>query len=869
MIGTRLDHYEITAHLGSGGMGDVYQAVDSKLGRSVAIKVLPDLFAGDAERIARFEREARVLASLNNPHIAALYGLERLDTQTFLVMELVPGETLSEWIARTRGHSRAHVVEALSIARQIAVGLEAAHQSGVIHRDLKPANIKVTPEGAVKILDFGLAKVSSARESAVDVSLSPTITNASAMTAAGVILGTAAYMSPEQAKGHIVDKRSDIWAFGCIVYEILTGSRLFDAPDVSETLAAVLTRNPDWSRLSAGLHPSVIRLLKRCLERDRSKRMSDVAGAIFALDEAQEAGPTSATSSSRRWAVAGWIVAGVTAMLALVAGGLLLRREPSTAQTMHLQVSLPVNDVFTFALSPDGGTLAYRGLAEGKDRLWLRSFESGQERPLEGTTGAYGIFWAPNGQSLAFFADGWLKRVDLADGYVRKIVAVPGTQRPGSWNNAGTMIYSTATSGLFKVSAEGGAHGEPVTTLKTGQSSHRFSQFLPDGRHFLYLALGEPEQKGIYLGSLDSTTTTRLVDGEPAFTFLPPSHVVFVREGALWAQRLDIDAGRLQGSPVPVAPEILVDAQVNGQVALSASLSRTLAYRPAPETRQVVWVDREGKQTGVLADADRSQELVNSVSRDGRTIAVRRTVDGNTDVWVIDVARGSLRRVTVNAAIDGDAKLSPSGNRIYYSSDPHGTLWDIYVKDVDGGMEMPLFARPENDYSTDVSPDERYLLFSGEHGDSETDIWALPLSGSDRKPFPLVTGPANEFGALFSPDGQWILFYSDESGRLELYAQSFPQKASRVQISRGGSEGGAMRWTTSGEVLYSSSGGKMMSVPITQKGATLVVGQPRELFTKVPGDSYIPMPDGTRFLVNRFVAPPRPMEIILNWKPPK
>jgi Tol biopolymer transport system component len=307
---------------------------------------------------------------------------------------------------------------------------------------------------------------------------------------------------------------------------------------------------------------------------------------------------------------------------------------------------------------------------------------------------------------------------------------------------------------------------------------------------------------------------------------------------------------------------------MNGQIALGASSSGTLAYRPAPETRQFVWADRNGIQTGAVTEPDRSQALFNSVSTDGRTVAVRRTINGNTDVWLLDVGRGTFRRATVNPAVDGNAVLSPSGNRIYYSSDPHGTLWDVYVKDVDGGMEMPLSVHAENEYSYDVSPDERYLLFSGAAGDSARDIWALPLFG-DRKAFAVVTGPAYESGGRFAPDGRWILFRSDESGRMELYAQAFPQNASRVQISRGGTDDGPVQWTSSGEVIYSTSAGKVVAVPIAQNGATLAVGRQRELFSKGPGDVYIPMPDGTRFLVNRWVAAAPPMEIVLNWKPPK
>ena len=732
-------------------------------------------------------------------------------------------------------------------------------------------NIKVTPDGAVKVLDFGLAKVATPEEVASDISQSPTITNPSALTEAGVILGTAAYMSPEQAKGRAVDKRSDIWSFGSILYEMLTGSRLFEAADVSDTLAAVLMREPDWSRLPADLPRPVLQLLRQCLQRDRANRMTDIAGAVFALDEALSATDAPVASEPRprrRFLVLGWIAA---VLFAIIAATAVLYRSPDAAPMLHFQVVTPAaGNAFTFALSPDSQSIVFDAVVDGKQRLWLRRLDTGAERPLGGTEGAANVFWSPNSLSIAFFADGWLKRIDLNTDYVRKIVAISGDPRPGSWSATGTLLFSTATSPLFKVSAEGGSPAEQITTLTKGQSSHRFSQFLPDGRRFLFLALGESAVKGIYMGSLDSKDTTRILDGEPPFSFLPPDLLLVAREGGLWAQRLDMASGHKKGDLIPVVPQLWIDAQLNGLAALSTSSSGAIAYRRMPETRQLIWVDRDGRQTGTLGDPDPSQLLMTSSIVKAGVLPLRRTIAGNTDVWLMDIATGLMRQATVNTAVDGGAIVSTDGRRILYSSDPKGALWDVHVKDVDADSELELVTNPENDYVFDWSPDESFALFSSERKDMVGDIWALPLTGN-RGSFAVVKGPAFEQSGRFSPTGRWIAFDSNEGGRSEVYAQPFPGPGPRIPISAGGSLGGVgLRWPRGGhEIFYLTPGGTIMAVAVSENGSTLVVGTPRALFTKLPTDQYMPSFDGQKFLISRVVAEPPPISIILNWKPPK
>jgi Tol biopolymer transport system component len=869
MIGTRIEQYEITAHLGSGGMGHVYQASDSRLGRSVAIKILPDAFVQDADRAARFEREARVLASLNHPNIAALYGLERSEGRTFLVMELVPGETLADRIAGAR--PALPLDETVSIARQIAEALANAHQNGVVHRDLKPANIKITPTGMVKVLDFGLAKVLASSEGKVDSSLSPTITNA-AMTRAGLILGTAAYMSPEQAKGLEADKRSDIWAFGCVLFEMLAGSRPFEAPDVAETLAAVILREPDWARLPAGVPPSIRRLARSCLERDRTKRMTDIAGAIFALDDAREVSTTPAPQAQRarsgRFAAAGWIAAALIAVASAVALVPVLRRGPAEQPTMHLQIGTPDGDPFTFALSPDGRSMVFQAKVDGRTQLWLRRFETGEDRPLADTDGGIHPWWSPDSLSVAFFADGLIKRIDLDSGFVRRVATAPGNPRPGAWNRDGTLLVSGASGPVLKLSAEGGAIVEPATEMLPGQSSHRFAQFLPDGRRFLLLALGNEDAKGIYLGSLDDTAITRVMDGEPPFSFLPPDLLLVARQGAIWAQRLDMASGKPEGELQPAAPRVLVDGQLNGLVALSTSSSGSVAYRAAAATRQLLWLDRAGRQTGPLGEPDESQMELTGSSPDGRTLVLQRTLDGNTDLWLMDTARGTLTRSTVSPAVDGSAILSPDGSRVVYASDPKDTLWDIYERALDKtGGESPVLVSPENEYPFDWSPDGRHVLFGMNGLKSNRDIWVLPMSG-DRKPFAVVQAPSFEIGSVFSPSGRWIAFVSNESGRNEVYAQPFPGPGAKMQISVGGGSG--LRWPRQGrELFYVAPDNELMAVEVSEQGSTLMVSTPRRVLSLLPEDEYIPSPDGQRFVVNRIVSPPPPISIILNWKPPQ
>ena len=646
MIGKTLGHYRVGEQLGRGGMGEVYLADDLSLDRKVALKFLPDAFTGDPERMARFEREAKLLASLNHPNIAAIYGLEQAEGKRFIVMELVEGETLAQRLSK----GPLPIEEALGICRQIAEGLEAAHEKGVIHRDLKPANVMITDGDKVKILDFGLAKALSDETQSVDASQSPTITEA--MTQPGIILGTAAYMSPEQAKGKAVDKRADIWAFGCILYECLTGKRAFEGETVTETLAAVLTREPEWEKVPARVRP----LLRRCLEKDPKKRLRDIGDAYALLESAPESVP-----AKRPWFA--WGVAIVGVLAALVLAVLYFRQAPVEAPEICLEVNTPpTSDPLSFAISPDGRQLVFVASAEGQQRLWLRPLDQITAQPLVGTEGAKYPFWSPDSRSIGFFADAKLKRMDVSAGAPQVLAGAP-FGLGGTWNRDGVIVFvPSPLRPLYRIPASG---GDPVAITRLDpprQSGQYYPQFLPDGRHLLYL-VGEGSDQGIYLASLDSAETKRLIAVPSLPTYTPPGYLLFMRQGSLFAQRFNPERRELTGDSVRVADS------VGG---FSVSETGMLAYRTAGATRRrLAWFDRSGKEVGTVGATDENRLQNPELSPDGRRVAVDRVVQGNRDIWLIETALGVPSRFTFEA-IDLYPVWSPDGSRIIFTSGRKG-----------------------------------------------------------------------------------------------------------------------------------------------------------------------------------------------------
>jgi Tol biopolymer transport system component len=879
--GTRLGPYEIVSALGAGGMGEVYRAHDTKLRRDVALKILPDAFATDPERLARFQREAQVLASLNHSHIGAIYGLEESNGIRALVLELVEGPTLADRIAQ----GAIPLDEALPIARQIAEALEAAHEQGVIHRDLKPANIKLRPDGVVKVLDFGLARLAEApaASGAVGPSQSPTITTPAMMTGVGMILGTAAYMSPEQAKGRPSDKRSDVWAFGSVLYEMLTGKRAFKGEDVSDTLAAVLRDEPDGTALPADTPPAIRRLLRRSLEKDHKRRLPDIAVARIEIDEALSTGnvePAIAPGALRTRERLAWIsIVGLVTLVALAIAAWAFRPVPPPALEMRLEINTPPTTTPTsLAISPDGQKLVFAGTDQGRSGLWLRSMNAVSARALAGTEGASFPFWSPDSRSLGFFADAQLKRIDIEEGRVQ-ILANASSPAGGTWNQDGTILFVPADIGpIFRISATGSVP-TAVDRIDAKQTGHTFPQFLPDGRHFLYYVAGNPEVRGVYIGEIGGTDTRRVLDAESAATYTSVGYLLFVRQGTLYAQRLDLGQMALRGSPIAVAERVAVTGTpARGFVAaVSASAAGAIAYRVGSvieNPRRLTWFDRSGQEIGIAADAANSA-VGPALSPDGHRVALSRTLNGGTGIWLLDLGRGVLSRFTFATAVDTQPIWSPDGRRIAFASNRTGVL-DLYEKSASGvGSEQLLLATDQGKVPNDWSPDGRFLLYRSFDPKTGWDLWALPFGG-DRKPIPVVQTNFEERDGQFSPDGRWVAYQSNESGRYEIYVQPFPGPAGKSQISKDG--GAQVRWRPDGkELFYIALDDRLMAVPIhftsDDQGVDADAAVP--LFSTHVGGAvqspsrqqYSVSPDGQRFLMNTVTeeAVSSPITVILNW----
>ena len=850
-LGTRIGSFEILAPLGSGGMGEVYRARDTKLKREIALKVLPETFASDPERMARFQREAEVLAALNHPNIAQIYGVE----ERALVMELVEGETLKGPLP----------LETLSYAQQIAAALEAAHAKGIVHRDLKPANVKVTPEGVVKVLDFGLAQLSRDRKEAEsDPSNSPTFTMSA--TGAGMILGTVAYMSPEQARGKPVDKRADIWAFGVVLYEMLTGQRLFKGETVTDVLAAVVKEEPDLARVPA----NVRRLLQSCLQKDPTQRLQAVGDFKWLLEEPPQAMPPA--KNSLPWK----IVAAVFAIVALVLGTAYLRRPTEQPRAVKLSVLPPENTIFGNdlpAISPDGRHLVFAAVTGQGRKLWIRDLDSLAVRPIPGTEGGSYPFWSPDNRFIGFFARGKLNRIDPTGGAVMTLCSAP-QGRGGSWSQSGIIVFTPdLRGGLLRVPAAGGAV-TPVTVpdQASGEISHRFPWFLPDGRHFLYTAgTTNFENATIYVADLDSNKRRAVLEAHSNVVYTAPGYLLFVHDRTLMAQPFDAGGGKTIGEAVAVAEQIgYRPVQVQGQ--FSASQNGVLVYASdvGGQDGQLSWFDRSGNSVGRIGAPGLLSRP--AISPDGNTVAVDR-LDQQTslaDIWLYDLRRDTATRFTFNSRSNEGPVWSPDGSHIAFRS-TLGAAAHLYQRATSGmATDEALDKTESNKLALDWSQDGRYIFETIRDPKTKWDIWVLPLFG-DRKPFPYVQTEFNEMYARLSPDGHWLAYSSDETKRTEIYVQTFPTPGGKWQISING--GLSPVWSRDGKGLfYIGADQKLMAVKVTG-GKKFEVGRPRPLFAVHiatlgggRGMWFDVSKDG-RFLMPIPVedAAPVPMTVVVNW----
>ena len=795
--GSRIGPYEISAQIGVGGMGEVYRAVDANLGRAVAIKVLPEAMAHDAERMARFEREAKTLASLNHPNIAQVFGLERSGPAgaqiQALVMELVEGPTLADRIAA----GPIPLDEAVPIAIQIAEALESAHDLGIVHRDLKPANVKVRVDGTVKVLDFGLAKAMdwAGEAGGANLANSPTIASP-AMTQAGIILGTAAYMSPEQAKGRSVDRRADVWAFGCVLFEMLSGTRAFAGEDISDVLVSVMRDEPAWLKLPPSTPAHITSLLKRCLQKDPKKRLPHIG--VARLDLVEEGPPaverTALASSPRRR------VAERTAFAlvgAAIVAAIWLGLRPTTpvvapAREFRFEIAAPLGGMLSgaggvprFAVSPDGTAVVYQASAAGElARLWLRRLDSTESRPLErsvtGYTGgdrsAQQPFWSPDGRRIAYFDEELrkLKTLDLQTGETQSLGDVPGNQMSGSWSADVILLSSAATNGVQRISANGGAVTQ--VTQVAGDEIHVWPDFLADGKHFVYFS-ASPNNSGIYVASIDGGEPKRLVGSTGMGRFAPPNQLLYVRGDALVTQTLDLDRLELTGEPVVVSDAIMRTPA--GRVAVSASRDGTLVFAAggfAADVSEMVWMDRTGRVDATVPPIPFSGSGLR-LSPDGKTLSYLRATGTSVEIWLYDIVRQIPTRLSSDGiTLDSSPAFSADGRQVLFRRKLADGVTTIYQQPVSGASPGGVILKTDqSDFALphEVSSDGRFLLYSATRR-LRRGLWLYPLAATAAPTPYLETGGTQSGPGALSPDGHFLAHVAGQGTAQQVFVQTFP-----------------------------------------------------------------------------------------------
>ena len=892
--GSQLGPYEIISPLGAGGMGEVYRARDGRLNREVAIKVLPSSFANDQDRLRRFEQEARATSALNHPNILVVFDIGAHESSPYIVAELLEGEELRE---RMNG-APLPIRSCIDYAYQITLGLAAAHAKGIIHRDLKPENLFLTKDGRIKILDFGLAKLQPSRQ-ADDAS---DVVTMKLITEPGVVMGTASYMSPEQIRGLDVDHRSDIFAVGLILYEMVAGKPAFNGHSVADVMSAVLKDEPpDLSETNQRVSPALERIVRRCLEKKREDRFQSTSDLCFAIEALstlagsrfeRAAASTAVSEHSPKARLAGnprlaWAVAAMLLAAALMFAWMWYSREPAKDANVVRFSLFPPEETRFFsagreasppALSADGRRLAFvTAMADGKRQLWVRALDSLATQPLSGTEGAAHPFWSPDGRYIGFFANGKLNRIDAAGGPVLTLCDAPAGWG-GSWSRDGVIILSpNNTSPLFQVPASGGTPS-PVTELaeSRGAVSHYWPCFLPDGRHFLFLSrafsTGAGEQDTINLGSLDSKDSRPLFNASSNVAYAQ-GHLLFHRAGLLLAQPFDVDGLKTVGEAFPVLERVQYELTSSRGI-FAASDSGVLIYQPgaAASSFQLTWFDRTGKALGTLGDPANYFTPSPAISPDGTKVALQisNAVDSrdSSDIWIYDIARNLPTRFTFNPASERAPLWSPDGSTLAFGSTQKGPV-DIYKKAANGtGDETLLLESPFDKYPMSWSKDGRLILYQEIAPRVGADLWVLPLEG-ERKAFPFVQSEFNDLAPTFSPDMRWVAYQSDASGRPEIYVAPFPGPGGKRQVS---STGGTFpRWRGDGkEIYYLAANNRLMAAEVNGAGTEFEVGASRPMFEARitgPGYFYAVTPDGQRFLVNRAIEQKNTpqMVLVLNW----
>ncbi len=882
----RIAHYEVIGQLGAGGMGEVYRARDPKLGRDVAIKVLPGAFLENPERRARFEREARVLASINHPHIGAIYGVEDAEGYLALVLELIEGKSLADHLSAT---GRLFTEDALPIARQVAEALEAAHDKGIVHRDLKPANVMLNEAGDVKVVDFGLAKYDGADASGSPLTNSPTLTAAG--TLEGTILGTAVYLSPEQARGRVVDKRTDVWAFGCLLYEMLTGRSVFARETVPDTIAAILGQEPDWTALPADVPAGIEHLIRRCLAKDPRRRLHDIADARIEIEEtlaspgSVQAGLSSSVEAGlsrplqeRSWfrerQRVPWILLAVATLaliaVSLVAFSSLRRAEPQIGEAVRFTFAPPGPVLFTptqnfVSVSPDGRHLAFVAInANGVPLVWLRAGDALEAQPLAGTENARQPFWSPDGRHIGFTAaGGMIKRVALDGAPPQTLAAVTSTITGATWNRDGVILYSSLQGPIHRISASGGSTPVAVTGRKDGaQIVHSFPHFLPDGKRFLYHARAfDRGDDGIYVGDLDDGAERLVVRANSNVAYVPQGYLLYVRDGVLLAHPFDAENAQTTGDPARLADRIDYFPE-SGTAAFSASETGVLVYRNSPEgvLNRMSWFDRSGKRLGQVGEPApyRNPRL----SPDGSRVAVELADgSGNRDIWILDLARNTPLRFTFDPGRDASPVWSSDGRHIVWQGSTA-----MYVKSADGrGGEQRL--RDDSWIPDDWLPDGSGFL---SHPPAPRAIFFMTWPGPDRTPRKMIEGRGITTQARVSRDGRWVAFANNDSGRFEIILEDFPKASGRWQVSTAG--GLQPKWRADGkEIFYLTLDSRLVATPLTL-GSLVEIGKPQVLFqtqaenvTGFTWHQYDVSSDGQRFLVNSGEVAATPITAVYNW----